>query len=221
MRTDVMTPDRPANHRGSGRSAAGSAQATPDPDARRSPRPGRRPRPARPGGPGYPASPVRPASPIRPAGPGRPDRPGRTVRTVGPPRQLGAALAGQASDNQVRPAGHAGQARQATAALPGRARHAGRTSFIVLLLGLLGGSLVCLLVVNTTLAANSIQIDRLEQANSAGTQRIQQLQQEVAAEQSAAAIANEARKLGMRPERVPAFLDLRTHSRTVSSWPAR
>ena len=91
----------------------------------------------------------------------------------------------------------------------------------MLLVGLLGGGLVCLLVVNTTLAANSIQINRLEQANTASTQRIQELHQEVAAKQSAAVIAKEARKLGMRPERVPAFLDLRTHSRTVSSGSKR
>ena len=91
----------------------------------------------------------------------------------------------------------------------------------MLLLGLLGGGLVCLLVVNTTLAANSIQINRLEQANAARTQQIQELQQEVAARQSAAVIAKEARKLGMRPEQVPAFLDLRRHPAAVSSGPAR
>jgi HAMP domain-containing protein len=86
---------------------------------------------------------------------------------------------------------------------------------------LLGGGLVCLLVVNTTLAANSIQINRLEQANSAGTQRIGELRQEVAAGQSAAVIAKKARELGMRPEQAPAFLDLRTRSVTASAGPAR
>jgi hypothetical protein len=91
----------------------------------------------------------------------------------------------------------------------------------MLLLGLLGGGLVCLLVVKTTLAANSIQINKLEQANAAGTQRIQELRQEVALRQSAAVIATEARKLGMRPVHVPAFLDLRPHPHTVSSGPAR
>jgi hypothetical protein len=105
--------------------------------------------------------------------------------------------------------------------LPERARQAGRTFFIILLLGLLGGGLICLLVVNTTLAANSIQINQLEQVNSAGTQRIGELQQTVTAEQTPAVIAKEARKLGMRPQRVPAFLDLRAHSSTVSSGPAR
>jgi hypothetical protein len=137
---------------------------------------------------------------------------------VGPPRQLRADGGGQASHGQVRRAGRVGQA---TAAWPERAKQAGRTSFIVLLLGLLGGGLVCLLVVNTTLAANSIQINRLEQANVAGTQRIQELRQEIAAQQSAGVIAKEARKLGMRPEQVPAFLDLRTHSRTLSAGRGR
>lgn len=188
MTTDVMNPRRtgdPGGRGGTGRAAAAGLRAAPPPETRRSPRPGRRPRTARPAGPSFPASPVRPASPARPAGPGRP---GRTIRTVGPPRQ--------ASDPSA----------------PAHPRLAGRTGFIVLLLGLLGGGLMCLLVVNTTLAANSIQINQLQQVNAATTQRIQQLQQDVAAQGSAAVISNEARKLGMRLVPVPAFINLRTHS---------
>lgn len=90
----------------------------------------------------------------------------------------------------------------------------------MLLLGLLGGGLVCLLVVNTTLAANSIQINRLQQANAATTQRIQQLQQEVAAQGSPAVISKEARKLGMRPVPDPAFIDLRRHGLRRVIFPA-
>jgi hypothetical protein len=71
---------------------------------------------------------------------------------------------------------------------------------VLLLLGLLGGSLVCLLVVNTTLAANSIRIGDLQQANVNGGQRIAELQQQVAAERSPAVIAREARLLHMRPD---------------------
>jgi cell division protein FtsB len=82
----------------------------------------------------------------------------------------------------------------------------------VLLLGLLGGGLMCLLVVNTTLAANSIEINQLQQDNAATTQRIQQLQQDVAARGSAAVISKEARKLGMRPVQVPTFINLRTRA---------
>jgi hypothetical protein len=188
MSTDVMNPRReggPGRRGGTGRPAAAGLRTAPAPETRRSPRPGRRPRTVRPAGPPFPASPVRPASPARPAGPGRP---GRTIRTVGPPRQ--------ASDPSA-------------IAHP---RLAGRTGFIVLLLGLLGGGLMCLLVVNTTLAANSIQINQLQQVNAATTQRIQQLQQDVAAHGSAAVISREARKLGMRLVQEPAFINLRTLS---------
>ena len=102
-----------------------------------------------------------------------------------------------------------------------RLRHTGRSSFVMLVLGLLGGGLVCLLVVNTTLAANSIQINHLQQANAARTQRIQQIQQEIASAQSAAVIAKEARKLGMRTGQVPAFVDLRRHTLRVGKEPMR
>jgi hypothetical protein len=105
------------------------------------------------------------------------------------------------------------------AAAASRARPVGRTSFVILVLGLLGGSLVCLLVINTTLAASSIQINHLEQANSARTQRVQQLQREVAAAQTAAVIAQEARELGMRPQQVASFVDLRHHSLRVGREP--
>jgi hypothetical protein len=89
----------------------------------------------------------------------------------------------------------------------------------VLVLGLLGGGLVCLLVVNTTLAANSIQINHLEHSNAGSTQRVEQLQQEVAAAQTAKVIAKEARQLGMRPQQIPAFVDLRHHSLRVGREP--
>jgi hypothetical protein len=85
-----------------------------------------------------------------------------------------------------------------------------RTSFVLLLLGLLGGGLVCLLVVNTTLAANSIEIENLQQQNAASAQHVQELEQQVAAEGSAAQIAREARRLGMRPDGHLTFIDLRT-----------
>jgi hypothetical protein len=81
---------------------------------------------------------------------------------------------------------------------------------VLLVLGLLGGGLVCLLVVNTTLAANSIEITRLQQQNAAGTQHVQQLEQEVAQASSAAQIAKAARRLGMRPDANLTFIDLRS-----------
>ena len=200
MSTDVMTPRRAgeaASRRDARERPLPGRQATQAPDARRPARPIRRPRTDRPAGPMLPASPVRPVSPPRPAGPGRP---GRTIRTGGPARQLHShERSGQ-------------QRRVRTGARTGR--YSVRTPFVMLVLGLLSGGLVCLLVVNTTLAANSIEIVRLRQANSAGTERMQQLRQTVGAERSATVIARKARKLGMRPGGVPAFVDLRTRSLT-------
>jgi hypothetical protein len=71
---------------------------------------------------------------------------------------------------------------------------------------------MCLLVVNTTLAANSIEISHLQHQNAIRTEQVQQLQQQVAVERSAAMIAKEARRLGMRPDPALIFVDLRTKS---------
>jgi hypothetical protein len=89
-------------------------------------------------------------------------------------------------------------------------------SFVLLLLGLLGGGLVCLLVVHTTLDAASLSISRLQQHNAAQAQWVQELQQRVAGERSPSVIAREAARLGMRPQHVPTFLDLRTHKIATS-----
>lgn len=146
-----------------------------------------RPATARPGKRPRPGAPVQvPKSPVRPTSPVRspgPGWPGRPVR---------AAARGAADVQQ-----------------PGQIR---RTSFVLLLLGLLGGGLVCLLVVNTTLAAGSIEISKLQQQNAAITSRVQELQQQIAVERSAAQIEKEAKRLGMRPDSALVFVNLRTKS---------
>jgi hypothetical protein len=83
---------------------------------------------------------------------------------------------------------------------------------VLLVLGLLAGSLVGLLVVNTTLAANSMIISNLQQANQVQSQRVQELSREIAAASSASAIARQARLLGMRQDPVLRVLDLRRRS---------
>lgn len=104
--------------------------------------------------------------------------------------------------------GLADPARQSGTPAARQAGRIGRSSFVLLVLGLLGGGLVCLLVVNTTLAANSIEIGNLQQANAARAQRVQQLQQAVTTAGSAAVIEREALRLGMRPGTGLTFLDL-------------
>jgi hypothetical protein len=113
------------------------------------------------------------------------------------------------------PARTAGRARDARGA--GR-RSASRTPFILLVLGLLSGGLVCLLLINTTLAAASFQISNLQQSNAAAAQRVQQLQGQVAAEQSPSSIEQRALRLGLRIQPVLNFIDLRNgHTYTTLS----
>lgn len=90
---------------------------------------------------------------------------------------------------------------------------------MLLLLGLLGGGMVCLLVVNTTLAANSLQIQQLQQTNARVSGQIQELEQQVATARSAPTIQQEARKLGLRPDPHLVFIDL--HSKKIVSQPGR
>jgi hypothetical protein len=139
----------------------------------------------------------------RKAGPARLGRPARPLRPAPrPPKPAGPAAV------PARPRA-AGAPRDLNA--PGRP--SSRTPFILLLLGLLGGGLVCLLVINTTLAAASYRIDNLQRSNAAATQQVQDLQQQVASEQSPGSIEQRAVKLGMRPQQVLSFVDLKTGRR--------
>jgi hypothetical protein len=173
-----------------------------------------------------------PANRAVPAQPGRaaPTQPGRAAPTQ-PGRagsgQAGRAAPGQASRTSARATAPAAAARtvspvrtaqrQPGAARPGGGRDAAaagrrpasRTPFILLLLGLLGGGLLCLGVINTTLSAASYKINALQQSNAEAAQRAQQLQQQVATEESPSAIEQRALRLGMRMQPVLDFIDLR------------
>src|SRR5262249_58597361 len=77
-------------------------------------------------------------------------------------------------------------------------------------LGLLGGGLICLLVVNTTLGATSFRISQLQSDNAHLSLQEQALLGRVAKEQSPAGIELRAYQLGMRPQANGNILDLRT-----------
>jgi hypothetical protein len=83
--------------------------------------------------------------------------------------------------------------------------------FVLLVLALLGGGLICLLAINTTLGATSFQIDRLQKLAKVQSVQVQTLQQQIAADEAPAKIWQEAYALGMRPQQQVEFLDLRTH----------
>jgi hypothetical protein len=75
---------------------------------------------------------------------------------------------------------------------------------------LLGGGLICLLVINTILATGSYQISRLQQAQADRAQQVQALRQQVAQESAPSVIAKRARQLGMVEPPLTKFLNLKT-----------
>lgn len=82
--------------------------------------------------------------------------------------------------------------------------------FVLLVLGLLGGGLVSLLVVNTTLGATSFRLSQLQSENARLSLQERNLQGRIQNEQAPAEIAKRAYQLGMRAETNATILDLRT-----------
>jgi hypothetical protein len=85
-----------------------------------------------------------------------------------------------------------------------------RMPFILLLVGLLGGALVSLLVISTTLAQGAFRITSLQQQNANLARQEQTLSDQVAQASNPALIAKEAEQLGMRPNPRLGFIDLKT-----------
>jgi hypothetical protein len=83
--------------------------------------------------------------------------------------------------------------------------------FVLLVLGLLGGGLICLLVINTTLGATSFRISQLQHSGASLATQEETLQQQIAADRSPAQIAKLAYALGMRTQANANILDLGTH----------
>ncbi len=99
-----------------------------------------------------------------------------------------------------------------------RPRHP-RAPFILLLVGLLGGALVSLLVISTTLAEGSYRITNLQQQNANLAKQEQLLTQQVAQASSPTQIAQEAEQLGMQPNQQLQFINLKT-GKVVSGHPS-
>ena len=132
----------------------------------------------------------------------RPAAPPRTPPRRGTrPRRVGPAAPGR------RPGG----ARRATP------RGAHRMPFFLMLCVLLGGALICTLVISTTLAQGSYQITKLQQTNGALARQRQMLQEQVAQAQSSQVIQQRAEQLGMREVGEIRFLDLKTGKVTTDA----
>ena len=93
---------------------------------------------------------------------------------------------------------------------PSASRGGHRMPFILMLCVLLGGALVCTLLISTTLAAGSYRITKLQQSVDALARQRQTLQEQVAQAQSAQVIEQQAEQLGMTEQGQLRFFDLKT-----------
>ena len=143
------------------------------------------------------------------------------------PRPVAPRPAGQPRPSgQPRPPGLPRARRDPSAATAGVARSS-RTPFVFLVVGLLGGGLLCLLLINTILDTGSYQITQLQQENVTLAQQTQELQARVAQEESPTVLAAKASQLGMQEPGLLRFLDLRkgkierepAHAPGVSVYP--
>jgi hypothetical protein len=153
---------------------------------------------AKPAKPPKPPKPAKPAKLPKPPKPAKPPRPAKAVEPTTRPA--------------LRPAGRPGIG-------PARPRHP-RAPFILLLVGLLGGALISLLFISTTLAEGSYRITNLQQQNANLAKQEQLLSQQVAQASSPAQIAQEAEAFGMQPNPNLQFINLKT-GKIVSGHPSR
>lgn len=78
---------------------------------------------------------------------------------------------------------------------------------MLLVVGLLGGGLVSLLLLNTILAQGAFTLQNLQQRQTVLSEREQALEQQVAVQSSPEVLAKKARALGMVANGRAAFLD--------------
>jgi hypothetical protein len=133
-------------------------------------------------------------APRRPAPPRTPRAPG-SARPVTAPRHTRPVARPPAAAPRI-----AGRPRTRPARMP----------FILLLVGLLGGALVSLLVISTTLAQGSFRVTHLQQQNANLARQEQSLTSEVAQASNPAVIAQKAAQLGMVQNPNLKFVNLKT-----------
>jgi hypothetical protein len=213
MKTDVDTREQ-LRQRTTGTATPRPAQAPPaprQPPPRQHP-PGRRPAGLPPGPPrppqGGPAAGTRPAATARTA----------TAKTATGKTATGKTATGRTAASQTRTGqtatgtgtGTTAPRRAPSARPAGQARTGGsRMPFMLLVLSLLGGGLVCLLIVNTTLSTAQFNITKLQQQNEQLSQQQQTLQQQIATDEAPGTIEKRAFQLGLREQKRLTFLDVR------------
>lgn len=100
-----------------------------------------------------------------------------------------------------------GRAARLARLLPSGPSQAARTPFVLLVVLLLGGGLITLLILNSSLNEGSFQLSELKKETTELTDQEQELQRDVDAYAAPEALQRRARDLGMVPGGDPAFLN--------------
>ncbi|MFE6164234.1 septum formation initiator family protein [Streptomyces sp. NPDC056486] len=100
-----------------------------------------------------------------------------------------------------------GRAARLARLLPAGPSQAARTPFVLLVVLLLGGGLIGLLILNSSLNEGSFQLSELKKETTELTDQEQELQRDVDAYAAPDALQRRARELGMVPGGDPAFLN--------------
>lgn len=134
------------------------------------------------------------------------------MTTMTPPDVRIAAAPGHAATHTIRvPERRAtGPARRPVRTVERRATTAPKAPFALLIVGLLGGALVSLVLLNTVLAQQAFTSSELQRDNQRLGEREQALRQEIARESSPEVLHAKARALGMRDAGSPAYIDPHT-----------
>ncbi|MFE2872624.1 hypothetical protein [Embleya sp. NPDC059259] len=88
-----------------------------------------------------------------------------------------------------------------------QAKGSTRTPFVVLVVGLLGGGLLSLLLLNTALNQGSFELGRLQKRQDQLTDDREALQRELDAKAAPGDLARRAQELGLVPGGSPVFID--------------
>lgn len=99
-----------------------------------------------------------------------------------------------------------GRAARLSRLMPSGPHQAARTPFVLLVVLLLGGGLITLLMLNSSLNEGSFKLSELKKRTTELTDEEQALQQDVDDRSAPGALERRARELGMVPGGSPAFL---------------
>ncbi|MFE9660451.1 hypothetical protein [Streptomyces sp. NPDC005955] len=113
-----------------------------------------------------------------------------------------------------------GRAARLAGLLPAGPSRAARTPFVLLMVLLLGGGLITLLMLNSSLNEGSFRLSELKRETTELTDEEQALQRDVDAYSKPGALLRRAQELGMVPGGNPAFLEPDGRVRGVPGEPA-